>query len=90
MTLIKFEAAENGVGLPPPKVMVPALFEKDGSTVQSEKAEPSRLTLTTERTVGSNLSVASTALIFAPAGCTLTAAENVCPLVNEPVPGLSC
>lgn len=79
MTLIKFEAAVKGVGLPPPKVMVPALFEKVGSTVQREKAEPSRFTLTTERTVGSNLRVASTALIFAPEGWTRTAAVKFDP-----------
>ncbi len=77
VTVTKFETEENGVGLPPPKVTVPALLEKVGSTVQSEKADPVLPTLTTETTLGSNFKVASTALIFCPLGSTLTVVVKV-------------
>jgi len=71
VTLMRFDWVEKGVGLPPPKVIVPAELEKVGSVVQSENAEPSLLTLTTEKTLGSNFNDASTALTFAPPGETL-------------------
>ena len=90
MILTRFEVAENGEGLPPPKVIVPALFENDGSTVQSEKADPSFEILTTETTLGSNLRVASTAFIFCPAGTTRNDEVKVCPALYEPVLGFSC
>lgn len=68
--------------------MVPALFEKVGSVVQSENAGP-LLTLTTDSTAGSKRSDASTAFTLAPFGDTRTVVVNVCPDEYEPLFGVS-
>jgi hypothetical protein len=77
----------NGVGLPPPKVIVPAVFEKAGSVVQSENAEPVLETFTTDSFVLSNVSDASTALTLSPAGSATMDTVNVCPEEYEPDAG---
>jgi len=86
---IRFEGVVKGVGLPPPNVIVPAVLEKAGSVVHKEKAEPVLLILTTESTVGLNLSVDSTALILSVLGTARKVTVKVCPAVYDPVLGAS-
>jgi hypothetical protein len=74
-----FEVVVNGLGLPPPKEIVPAVLEKVGSVVHREKAEPSLLTLTTDNTDESNAIEASKALMLSPFGTARTVAVNVWP-----------
>ena len=61
VTVRRFDFAEKGVGLPPPKVIVPAAFENVGSVVHNEKTDPTFEILTTESVVLSKLNCASTA-----------------------------
>jgi hypothetical protein len=75
--LRRFEGLVKGAGLPPPKAIVPAVFENVGSVVQSENTEPVLLTLTTDRRSESKFKVASTALMLSPSGVTLTVVVNV-------------
>ena len=59
--------------------MVPFEFEKVGSVVHSEKADPSLLILTTDNKSESKDKVASTAFILSPLGTALTTAVKVWP-----------
>ena len=77
VTLTKLEVPVNGVGIPPPNLMIPDALEKVGSTVHNEKTEPSLVTLTTESKLGSYLRLASTAFTLCPAGTTRTVAVKV-------------
>jgi hypothetical protein len=83
----RLEVVVNGVGLPPPKEMVPAALENVGSVVQSENTDPVLLTLTTERFSESKAMVASTALTLSPPGTARTVAVNVCPAEKLPLAG---
>ena len=64
----RFERVENGVKLPPPKSIVPAVLEKVGSPVHSENADPVFDTFVTESFVLSKLNFASTAFTTFPCG----------------------
>ena len=84
-----FELAVNGVGLPPPNVIVPAAFENVGSVVHKEKTEPVLPTLTTDKSAGSNFKAASTAFTFSLVGMARTVTVKVWPTPYEPVLGVS-
>ncbi len=77
VTVSRVERDEKGVGLPPPNEMVPAVLENVGSVVQSEKTDPVFETFTTDSTVRSNVSDASTALTLSPAGSTMMVVVKV-------------
>jgi hypothetical protein len=87
VTVIRFERVLKGVGLPPPRSIVPAVLEKVGSVVQRVNADPVLPTPVTDSFVLSKVSFPSTALMLFDCGFTCIVAVNDCPTEYVPVLG---